>query len=292
MKLSHLLLAIFIALIWGVNFVAAKVALDEFSTFFLMGIRLMVVSIILSPFIIKKPKIPLLKVFKISVTLSVFHFCLMFEALQNGLDVSVAVVMDQLRVPFAAALGYFLLNEKIDKQGIFGMVIAILGTFVIAGSPNVFNNFFAFWLMMGACMAWGAYNIQVKNISQINVLSLIGWVSLFGFPQLLTLSFFTESNQIESVQNASGIAIAAFFYITICATIIAHGSWYYLLRIYQINQVVPYSLLVPVFGLAAGIILLNEVLTWEIIIGGFFTILGVAIILYKKPRSAKGGDSL
>jgi O-acetylserine/cysteine efflux transporter len=43
--------------------------------------------------------------------------------------------------------------------------------------------------------------------------------------------------------------------------------------------VVPYSLMIPVFGMLAGIVLLKEELSWHIIVGGLFTIAGVATIV-------------
>lgn len=291
MKPVHILLAIFISGIWGINFVAAKSAVTYFPSFFFLALRLTIVSIVLLPFILRKAPISLKQLLKISTTWAVFHFGLMFVALEYGLDSAVAVVVDQMRVPMAVTLGYLLFGETVDKRGISGIAVAILGTFVIVGTPNVSSNYLAFWLLLGGSAAWALYNIQVKNLKNIDVLPFIGWVSLLGVPQLYLISFVMEKDQMHLLMQAPPMVLASLVYVAIAATIIAHGSWYYLLQHYPVNLVVPYSLLVPVFGMASGVLLLKEDLTWQIIVGGILTIVGVSIVVMRKPKIAKGGDT-
>ncbi len=111
------------------------------------------------------------------------------------------------------------------------------------------------------------------------MLSFIGWISLFGAPQLFIISAIFEHGQYESLFIAPVDTILSLLYMAIFVTIIGHGSWYYLLQKHPVSQVVPYSLLTPIFGMVAGVIFLHEVLTWHIIIGALFTIAGVATIV-------------
>jgi O-acetylserine/cysteine efflux transporter len=291
MKLPHVFLAIAVSLIWGINFVAAKAAVGYFPSFFFLAVRLTIVSVLLLPFI-KKPEIPFRTLLTISITLTVLHFGFMYVALEHGLDSSVAVVIDQLRVPFAVTLGYFLFGEEVGKRGVMGIVVALLGTFVIVGTPNITHNYSAFWLLVGCSAAWAVYNIQVKSLGQMDPISFIGWVSILGTPQLYLLSFVLEGNKFPLLLSAPPIAIASLLYVAIGATIIAHGCWYYLLRIYPVNKVVPYSLLIPVFGMLSGILMLNEDITWQVIVGGILTIIGVSIVVIRAPKSAKEGDEV
>lgn len=291
MKLRHVALAIFISMIWGGNFVAAKSAVAYFPTFFFMTMRLVIVSAVLLPFI-KRPQLPFRKLLKISTTLTVLHFGFMFSSLEHGLDSTVAVIVDQLRVPFAVTLSYFLFGDKMEKHGIFGIVIALLGTFVIVGTPNIMGNYAAFWMLVAASAAWAYYNTQVKNLEDLDVLSFIGWVSILGVPQLFIISSILEGDQLHLLtQLPPPSVIGSLIYVSIGATILAHGCWYYLLRTYSVNLVVPYSLLVPVFGMSAGVMLLNEALTWQVIVGGILTIIGVAVVVMKRPKAARGGDT-
>ncbi|MCE3232233.1 MAG: hypothetical protein K0R98_490 [Rickettsiaceae bacterium] len=291
MKPAHIILAVVISMIWGVNFVVAKSALAYFPSFFFLALRLTIVAVLLYPFI-KKPDIPIRQLFRISFVFIVLHFGLMFAALRNGLDSSVAVVIDQLRVPFAVTLGYFLFGEEIGKRGVLGIVIALVGTFVIVGTPNITENYFAFWMLVGCSAAWAVYNVMVKGIGKMDAISFIGWVSILGAPQLYLISFALEGNQFSIILDAPWHSLVSLAYVAIGATIIAHSAWYYLLKIYPVSLVVPYSLLTPVFGMIAGLLMLKEQITWQLIVGGIFTIIGVAIVVIKAPRVAREGEEI
>jgi len=283
------MLAISIALTWGINFAVAKSAVSYYPTFFLLFLRLVITVVFLLPFI-KKPNIPFIKLFKVSLTLIVLHFSLLYLALSHGLDVSVAVIMDQMRVPFAALLAYLIFKETVSKNAILGMIVAIIGTAIIVGSPKITNNITALCLSLSASTAWAFYNIQVKNMGKIDTISFIGWISIIGMPFLLAASLIFEHNQWQILINSDLKSVISLLYIALFSTLFAHGMWYYLLKLYKINHIIPYSLLVPFFGTLAGVIMLGEHLTWQVIAGGLFTIGGVAIIVTAKPKSAQGGD--
>ena len=58
------------------------------------------------------------------------------------------------------------------------------------------------------------------------------------------------------------------------------------MRRYDINQVIPFTLLVPIFGVAGGVLFLGEVLTLSLMVGGCLTVAGVAIIVLRRPKVA------
>jgi O-acetylserine/cysteine efflux transporter len=216
----------------------------------------------------------------------------MYIALGIGLDSSVAVVIDQMRVPFAVILGYFIFGENINKLSAFGIILAILGTVIITGTPNVTNNYLPMWIMLSSSAAWAFYNIQVKNLRDVQMLSFIGWISLFGAPQLFIISAIFEHGQAASLLVFPVASAISLLYMAIFVTIIGHGCWYYLLQKHPISHVVPYSLLTPVFGMAASIIFLKEQLSWHVPLGAILTLVGVAtIVVTKKPASLKKLES-
>jgi O-acetylserine/cysteine efflux transporter len=290
MKPIHIALAISIAVIWGLNFVIAKSVLAYFPTYLMLTIRLAIIVVVLSPFL-RKRVLPIKDLFKISVVFVLGHFGLMFLSLEHGLDSTVGIVLDQMRVPFAVVLGYFFFGEIMGKKGIFGIFLAILGTFVIVGTPNVSTNYQAFWMLISSSFCWAVYNVMVKNLDDINPLAFIAWISLLGLPQMFIMSMIVDKEYgLDLLLNAPLKEWASVFYIAIAATIVAHGSWYYLLRKYPVNVVAPYSLLIPFFGVASGVLILGEALTWQVLLGGFLTVLGVSIIVIRRPKFAKAGD--
>ena len=133
-------------------------------------------------------------------------------------------------------------------------------------------------MILLAAFAWGLGNIQIKKIGRINVFTLNAWMALFAAPQLMLASAFLEEGQVEAALAAGWLGWGAVLYTVFAASITAYGLWYYLIEKYEIGKIVPFTLLSPVIGVLAGVLLLGETPTWEMAIGGVVTILGVAII--------------
>src|SRR3546814_19859117 len=70
---------------------------------------------------------------------------------------------------------------------------------------------------------------------------------------------------------------------------IGYGYWYWLMRRYQMNQIMPATLLVPPFGVLSGVIFLGESLPLTLLAGGLMTIVGVGIIILRRPQLAEIG---
>ena len=72
-------------------------------------------------------------------------------------------------------------------------------------------------------------------------------------------------------------------------TALGYALWYRLLAQYDVNQVMPFLLLLPVTAVAGGILFLGETLTLTTLAGGVLAVGGVAIIniwpmVWKKVR--------
>jgi O-acetylserine/cysteine efflux transporter len=54
------------------------------------------------------------------------------------------------------------------------------------------------------------------------------------------------------------------------------------MRKYAVNQVVPYTLLIPALTVGASYVILGDRLDWQSALGGVTTIIGVAIIVLRR----------
>ena len=98
-------------------------------------------------------------------------------------------------------------------------------------------------------------------------------------------SLILEDGQLEALRQADFWALFAVVYQAVAIVLIGYGAWYWLMRRYQMNQIMPATLLVPLFGVLSGVIFLGESLTVNLIAGGLLTIAGVAIIILRRPRT-------
>jgi O-acetylserine/cysteine efflux transporter len=69
--------------------------------------------------------------------------------------------------------------------------------------------------------------------------------------------------------------------MALLASVFGQGLWYRLLPRYDTNQVMPFTLLVPVLGVLFGVLLLDEAPSWRIVFGGIVTVTGVAMIVFR-----------
>ncbi|MGQ9365398.1 DMT family transporter [Azospirillum sp. ST 5-10] len=283
MTLRDSLLALLVMACWGFNFVAAKSALLHFDPFFLLLLRFAVVAALVVPFV-AVPRGKLLDIAILSVLLGGLHFPLMFTGVR-GVDAATAALVVQLQVPFSSLLAAVIYKDVLGWRRFLGMVVAFGGIAVIAGAPRLQGNLLEILLIVAASFAFALSNVQVKRIGTLDGFTLNGWMALFATPQLLVLSLLLETGQARSVMEAPPLAWASLAFIILGSTLAAYGLWYRLARIYPVNQTTPFLMLVPVFGVLSGVVVLGEPVTPYLLGGGLLVILGVAVIIVRRPRT-------
>ncbi len=272
-----------VTVIWGVNFAVVKTGLNLMPAIAFVALRFAVVGLLLLPWL-KWPRRRLAELVGLSVLLGVVHFSLMFTGMR-GLDVSTASIAIQLQVPFAAILAAIFFNEKLRWRRLTGMAIAFAGVVLIAGEPRLAGNLLPLFLVIAAACTWAGANIQIKHIGDdVDVLSLNGWVALLAAPQLALLSWAVEDGQLAAIAAADWRLWASIAFQALLVTIFGYAVWYQMMRRFSVNQVMPFTLLVPLFGVLSGVVFFDDRLTWLMILGGACTILGVAIITIRRPR--------
>ncbi len=282
MKLHHLALMLLIQFIWGVNYVVVKVGLQHMQPLFFVALRFTLAALILLP-IVGLPRRHLKRVIPLSITLGVMHFTLIFTGM-HYLDAATTSIAVQLQVPFAAILAAFIFKETLHWRRITGMVIAFAGIVLIAGQPRFTANPWPLLSVVSAALVWAIANMQVKALGDdIDAVSLNGWIAVLAAPQLLIISYFLEGNQWPNLLQISWPAVFALFYQSVIVAAFSYWVWYNLMRRYPVNQIMPFMLLQPLIGVAAGYLLMGDEVTPRMIFGGIAILIGVGIIIIRRP---------
>jgi len=276
MKLVHILTALAVASIWGMGFIVAKSGMNHFSPILLMALRFTLTAICLVWFF--KPPLKLFKdLFWISLVSAAIQYSLTFTGVQ-GLDASTAALLVQLEVPFGLLLACIFLGERVSlKQG-FGILVAFLGVALILKEPKLSGSLVSALMVIAGAFTWAAGQVMIKKMANVGGFMLISGIAIFAAPQLFLASYLFESNQIVQIQSADLSAWGAVIYLALIMTALGYGLWYRLLGLYSINQVMPFLLLLPVVSVFGGILILDEMLTTKVIIGGMLALSGVALI--------------
>ncbi len=284
MPLRHIGLALLVPLIWGMGFVFAKGAMSHFPPVLLMAFRFTVTAIIFVWFV--KPPWPMMsRIFLLASVGATLQYGLVFGGLKY-LDASTTVLLVQLEVPYLILLGVLFLKERLILRKVLGIILSFGGVFLIAGEPRLNDAYFAIGMVMAGGVLWAIGQILARNLgNKLDGFTLIIWIAVFAAPELFLISWYFEKEQLEAIRDATINVWATVIYLGVVMTTLAYTIWYKLLATYQVNQVAPYLLLIPVFSILGSVLVLGETVTTSLITGGVIVMAGVAIIAIEKPVS-------
>jgi O-acetylserine/cysteine efflux transporter len=270
--------------VWGGNFAVSKIGLMELPPILLVAIRFAIVAVLLVP-LVRVPRGQLTGIFAVAMVLGVVHFPMMFTGL-IGVDASTAALAIQLQVPFAALLGALAFGERVGWRRIAGMAVAFVGVAVIAGEPDFTGHLGSLALVLAAALVWAVANVLVKRLRGVSGTQLNAYMAVFAFPQLFVASLLLERGHWQAMATADWAVVAGVLaYQAVIVVSFGYGLYYALLARYDVSIAVPFTLLVPVFGVAAGVLALDEPITPGLVVGGIMTMAGVAIVAIRRPKA-------
>ena len=284
MNFKDTLVASLVPIFLGFGFVIAKPAFESFPPILLMGLRfIFAASILIWWFPI--PKGFLKKIFFASFIANTLQYSITYTGL-NFIDASAAVLLVQTEVPFGVIFAYFMLREKPTVRALIGISIALVGVYILTGSPNLDGKFIGIGLTIIGSATWALGQVLVKPLSkEINPLALVAWLALFSGPILIVFSSIFDGNTINYLSNAKFEHWIIAIYIGFIMQPITYGCFYYVLKNNPLYKVLPIVTMgIPPTGLLAAIFLLGEKPTQELFIGGAIIIIGVILIVFTKNK--------
>lgn len=284
MSLRHAMMALLIAAVWGANLVAIKAGLQQFPPFMLSSLRFALILVILLPWL-KPVRGQMVNIMVISVFAGAFHFAATFLGLSLAKGASAVAIAIQLNVPFATLLAVVFLGERLKLWRTLGIIMSFSGVMVLGFDPQVLQYLNGVLVIAVAAFVYAVGTVMMRRVKGVTVFQLQAWVAFISLPFLLGLSLILEPGQWRHVFEIEAKTVWAILFSAFGASIFGHGGIYYLLQRYPVSVVSPFLLLAPIFGIAFAVILLHDILTPQMIIGGLITLSGVAIIILREKKT-------
>ncbi len=259
MSLGQFFAILLVVTIWGANFTVIKLGLGEMPPILLSSLRFAFAALP-AVFFLPRPKCSWKYVVGFGVVLGCIKFSLLFLGMDLGLSAGVSSLVLQLQAFFTLILGFFVLSEKIGPHRYLAMVVAFFGVglllFVSDGSITAIGLV----LVIAAAAAWGVANIIMKQAGSVQMLSFVVWASLIPPIPLAILSFLTEdrANIGALTDQVSWIGIGSILYLAYPVTLLGFAIWGRLLSTLPVGLVAPFTLLVPIVGMATSALVLGE----------------------------------
>jgi O-acetylserine/cysteine efflux transporter len=289
MTAPHVLLALLVAVIWGLAFVATRLGLDDFSPSELVLLRFIVAAA--PALVLPRPRIPVGRLVLIGLTLYTGQFVFQFFGIAAGTPPGLAAVIVQSQALLTVLFAALWLRERPAPRETLGMLAALAGVVAIALSVGDGLTLVGLALVLVSPVSFAVGNVLLKSVGAIDMLSLVVWLSLVPPLPALVLSwaFDGPGGLPRALAHASWTALASSVYLGLVATVLGYALWGVLLRRYPAAMVTPYALLAPLVAAVASAITFGERFGRLRLAGMALVLLGVAIVTVpagRAPRAA------
>ncbi len=266
-------------LLWAGNFIVGRAVSDQGAPLGLSIWRWFLATLILLPFAVKplwQQRHIITKHFiniTILSTLSITAFnSLAYIALQYTTATNATLLNSFIPIFILVITGIFL-KEQISKKQIFGVIISLLGVFVILTRLNIEIisalevNKGDLWMLLAA-LDWALYSVSLKYLrpKDLGPIPFLAIMTIIGTIILLPIMVWNPLNEPAITWNNE--MLKAIAYIAIFPSIIAYLAWNY--GIQRLGSAVggQFIHLMPFFGALMAVAFLGETIHLYHLVGG------------------------
>ena len=285
MKPADIAIAVLVAVIWGLAFVATRLALDEFSPELMTTLRFAIAAI--PCLFVRRPDVSWPLLIAISSTLFLGQFLAQAFAIAHGVPVGLSSVIVQSQALFTIAFAALIFREIPTLAQGAGIAVATVGLLTICGTVGYDFSTGAFAILMISPISFAIGNLLLRRANGVRMFDLFAWLCLIAAIPLFALALVSNGPQPtwQALAHMSLTGLICVLGLGGLSTSIAYWLWGRLLRDYPAAQVVPFALLVPFVGAAASSIVFAEKFG-PLRLAGMVTVVGgiAVMLLARRPK--------
>ena len=285
MKPADVCIAVLVAVIWGLAFVASRIALDELPPVLMTALRFAIAA--LPCLFVRRPDVSWPLLAAISFTLFLGQFLSQAYGIAHGVPVGLSSVIVQSQALFTIAFAVIVFREWPTPMQAVGIAIATIGLLMICGTVGYDFSVAAFAILMISPISFAIGNLLLRRAQNVPMFDLFAWLCLASAVPLFVLALGNDgaASTFHALIHMSLTTLLCMLALGGISTSIAYWLWGRLLRDYPAAQVVPFALLVPFVGSAASSIVFSERFG-PLRLAGMLTVVGgiSVMLLARRPR--------
>ena len=275
---------ILLSILWGGSFFFMKLALDELPVFSIVFVRVSLGALCLYFFLrISGTKIPSQWLqWRLFFYLGIFNNIIPFSLLIYGMSEiasALAAILNATTPLFTIVVAHFYTSdEKITPAKVSGILLGVLGVGVLVGVDvlDADNSLLAILACLGAALSYAVAAMFGRQFKQLAIGPTAGAFGQVCASSVLLIPLVFMFESPLQIPIPSQEIIAALLALGILSTALAYVLFFKLIETAGATNAVLVTLLVPVSASGLGVILLNEQITSQQLLG--MALIGAGLI--------------
>jgi O-acetylserine/cysteine efflux transporter len=283
---TDILIAAVMNLMWGLNLIAVKMAVDLIQPMTAAFLRQAVVLLVCLPALRIIPG-KMRWLVPLGILSGGLFYILVNASLAVSTNVSALAIAGQIGAPLSLILAVVVLGETIHKYRIVGMALSFAGVAMLVFDPGAMDERAGLLLTAAASTIWAVCSLIQRQLRGVPVLSIYAWVGCIGSVVLLPVAIVFEPAGLAAVPS---LPLATFGWVAFSAigsTVIGQGAMSVLLQRHPVGVVAPLTLPSPVISVIAATLWFGTPLTPIMIFGGLLVMIGVGIVTIRTARASE-----
>jgi drug/metabolite transporter (DMT)-like permease len=212
-----------------------------------------------------------------------FEFALIYRGLSHT-SASRAVLF-LYTAPFFVVLGsrWLIPGDHFHSSQWIGLALSFVGIAVAFGEPSAAGShqIIGDVMLLGGAAAWAGTTLMIKasTLNRVSAEKTMLYQLVVSIP-ILTIGAFIFGERITHIPGS--VAIGSLLYQTIWVVSVTFVIWFALIVRYSANRLSAFTFLTPLFGVAAGRLVLDEPITPGFALAVAMVIAG--LMLVNRPR--------
>ena len=273
-----------LAFCWGSSYLFIKLAVDDFGTFTLVALRLIVgAGLLWSVVLLSRVELPReRRTYGHLAAMGAINIAIPFALItwaERSADSSLAAILTSPIPLIVAVLApFFLPDEPLRLNGLVGLGLGFIGV-VILVSPGLSGSgaeLTAMLALLGAATSYACGAIYARrNIRGLRPMVPAVFQVTYAAAYTLVLAFLFEQ-PLAAAPDAE--AIFSILWLGLLGSGLAYLCFFRLLGPWGATRLTMVSYVIPVIGIALGFAVLDETIDGRVIIGTIAVLAGIAIV--------------
>lgn len=285
--------------VWGVSFIATKIALEELAPLTIIFLRLILASILLFFLAVYSKKSFAIDkrnhggIFILAL-IAVFHLWIQVTGMQFTTAANTGWIIGTAPI-FMAVVGFVAFKESLTQIRIFGILLAFFGLLMLISKGDLSSIDFLSnkgdFLILASAFTWSIYSAVNKKIS-LSYSPLLTILFLFVMMAVIIFPFTINYQAIQSVAVLSAKGWFVILFLGIFCSGVGYVLWAQSLKEMDSVRVGAFLYFEPFVTVFAAWLILSEEITFIMIISGVVITLGVLLVNFNLRELFRSNKSL